>query len=71
VDTGSREENASKQEKRASVPIQSERKRLWSEFKQSRHESGDVVFHLQRRVEKLPAPRCHWRRLDGMMRGPQ
>jgi hypothetical protein len=28
VDTGSREENASKQEKRASVPIQSERKRL-------------------------------------------
>jgi hypothetical protein len=29
VGTGSREENASKQETRASVPIQSERKRLW------------------------------------------
>jgi hypothetical protein len=28
VGTGSREENASKQEARASVPIQSERKRL-------------------------------------------
>src|SRR5262249_51890437 len=29
VGTGSREENASKQKTRASVPIQSERKRLW------------------------------------------
>jgi hypothetical protein len=29
VGTGSREENASRQEAKASVPIQSERKRLW------------------------------------------
>ncbi|TAI61386.1 hypothetical protein CWO89_35460 [Bradyrhizobium sp. Leo170] len=35
VDTGSREENASKQESRASVLIQSEPKMLWSMIRKS------------------------------------
>jgi hypothetical protein len=43
VDTGSRQENASKQRNRASVPIQSERKRLQRRPHVSKVPMGDIV----------------------------
>ncbi|HWL20407.1 MAG TPA: hypothetical protein VNS33_12105 [Bradyrhizobium sp.] len=48
VDTGSREENASEQETRASVPIQSERK-LWS-VKMDRQRASSRKMSMARRA---------------------